>query len=217
MPAEHRAILLLLSLAVGGQAVRYFLGRPGVAPGAVQILADSRPGAPLAHRDSAVQLARPMAAGERVDVDRAPAPELARLPRVGAALARTIVADREAHGSFGNLAGLDRVPGVGAGLLATLGPHVRFSGAPAMSQPDTGRRSRRRAAPVASPAPGPVNLNTAVAAELQRLPGIGPAKAKAIVAYRDAHGAFGSVADLARVPGIGPSIARSVQNLAVVR
>jgi competence protein ComEA len=214
MPAEHRAILLLLSLAVGGQAVRYFLGRPGVAPGAVQILADSRPGAPLAHRDSAVQLARPLAAGERVDVDRALAPELARLPRVGPGLARTIVADRAANGPFGSLAGLDRVPGVGAGLLTTLEPHVRFSGAPAAAPPNAARRSGPQGAP---PTRAPINLNTASADQLQQLPGIGPAKAKAVVAYRDEHGAFGSVADLARVPGIGPSIVRNVQDMAVVR
>lgn len=49
----------------------------------------------------------------------------------------------------------------------------------------------------------PVNINTADAAALEQLKGIGPAKAKAIVDYRKQHGPFASPADLAKVPGIG--------------
>ena len=52
-------------------------------------------------------------------------------------------------------------------------------------------------------ASGPVNINTADAATLEQLKGIGPAKAKAIVDYRKQHGNFSSAADLAKVPGIG--------------
>ncbi len=50
---------------------------------------------------------------------------------------------------------------------------------------------------------GPVNINTATVAELDRLPGIGPALAKQIVAYREANGRFSTVADIQRVKGIG--------------
>jgi competence protein ComEA len=49
-------------------------------------------------------------------------------------------------------------------------------------------------------------LNHASAAELDRLPGIGPARAAAIVRYREVHGAFASVADLRLVPGINPAL-----------
>lgn len=52
-------------------------------------------------------------------------------------------------------------------------------------------------------AAGPVNINTASEAELLVLDGIGPAKARAIVAYREQHGAFKSVDQLANVDGIG--------------
>ena len=210
MPAEHRAILMLLLLAAGGQGVRWLLLRPGDAPGGVQILADSRPGSAVAHRDSAVHLARPLGPGEKVDLDRAPALELARLPKVGPALARTIVAWREAHGPFGGLPGLDQVPGIGPGLLASLAPHAAFSGGPARPA------SPAPAGPLASP-DAPLDLNQASAGDLDRLPGIGPAKAQAIVAYRDSHGPFRSGADLAGVPGIGPALAARLQNLAVVR
>ncbi len=49
-----------------------------------------------------------------------------------------------------------------------------------------------------------INLNTADAETLTReLKGIGAAKAKAIVAYREAHGPFSSVDDLLEVKGIG--------------
>lgn len=48
-----------------------------------------------------------------------------------------------------------------------------------------------------------VNLNTASAAQLETLNGIGAAKAEAIVDYRKEHGAFKSVDELAKVKGIG--------------
>lgn len=48
-----------------------------------------------------------------------------------------------------------------------------------------------------------VNINTADAAALERVKGIGPAKARAILEYRRQHGPFLSVDDLVRVPGIG--------------
>lgn len=52
----------------------------------------------------------------------------------------------------------------------------------------------------------PVNVNTADAATLSSsLDGIGPAKAKAIVAYREEHGPFKTVADLSNVKGVGPA------------
>jgi competence ComEA-like helix-hairpin-helix protein len=51
---------------------------------------------------------------------------------------------------------------------------------------------------------GTLNLNTADAERLQALPGIGPALAEGVVAYRQEHGPFQTVEDLLRVPGIGP-------------
>lgn len=53
--------------------------------------------------------------------------------------------------------------------------------------------------------PGPVDLNRAGPAELETLPGIGPAIAGAIVTWRDDNGAFATVDDLLEVPGIGPA------------
>lgn len=52
----------------------------------------------------------------------------------------------------------------------------------------------------------PVNINTADAVTIAKsLDGVGPSKAKAIVAYRKAHGRFKSVDELTKVKGIGKS------------
>jgi competence protein ComEA len=60
------------------------------------------------------------------------------------------------------------------------------------------------AAPGQPPAAGaPLNLNTATLEQLDTLPGVGPATAEKILAYRDEHGGFGSVDELGQVPGIG--------------
>ncbi|MFL5402742.1 MAG: ComEA family DNA-binding protein, partial [Gemmatimonadales bacterium] len=174
-------LLLLLGLAVAGQGVRYLAGRPGQAPGGVQLLTALAPGSPTAQRDSAMQQGRPLAPGEQIDMDVAPASEVARLPRVGPRLAKTIVADRDAQGTFGSLDRLDQVPGIGPGLLKVIAPHVRFSG----SCRGGACLARGGGAP-----PAPTDINSATAAELDALPGIGLAKARAVIRFREEHGPF---------------------------
>ena len=49
----------------------------------------------------------------------------------------------------------------------------------------------------------PLDLNTATAAELTELPGIGEKLAERIVAYREANGPFTSVEEIMEVDGIG--------------
>jgi competence protein ComEA len=56
-----------------------------------------------------------------------------------------------------------------------------------------------------SPDPaGLIDINTASAALLETLPGIGPVMAERILAYRQEHGPFGRIEDIENVPGIGP-------------
>jgi competence ComEA-like helix-hairpin-helix protein len=221
MPPERRAVLLLLGLAVGGQALRIWASHPSVAPGEATLLPALPAGAsPTAHRDSGVTLARPLGPGETIDLDVAPALEVARLPKVGPRLAKAIVADREARGPFGSLAALDRVPGVGQGLLQAIQSNVTFSATvPAERAAEGG--------PSGPPAPGALanaavrprrvlNLNTASASDLETLPFIGPGLALRIVAFRQKHGPFPVVDSLVRVPGIGPSALAKVRDLVAV-
>lgn len=56
-----------------------------------------------------------------------------------------------------------------------------------------------------------VNLNIASEAELQKLPGIGPSKAQAIVEYRNKVGKFKQVAEIVKVRGIGRGILKRIQ------
>ena len=80
-----------------------------------------------------------------------------------------------------------------AALLAlTLGPvplAAQESSRPAPRPPDA--------------ATAPVNLNTATAAQLESLPGIGPAMAQRIVEYRQQSGGFKKIEELMNVRGIG--------------
>src|SRR5918996_6427874 len=122
---DKRAALLPALLALAGASVRFLLA-PSPAPGDVR-LPPARPAASLtetARRSAA--LSRPLAVGERIDLDRADVTEITRLPRIGPALAQRIVTWRTEHGPFGSLERLDSVPGVGPRLLETIRPYVKF-------------------------------------------------------------------------------------------
>lgn len=64
---------------------------------------------------------------------------------------------------------------------------------------------------------GLVNLNTATAAQLDVLPGVGPVLAERIVSWRQDHGAFKSVDELDAVPGIGAKMLATLRPLVVVQ
>jgi competence protein ComEA len=194
---DRRAAFILLGLASAGLLIR-LLALSGPAPGDVHFrgVEQSRP-----IRDSlaaqAGRLVRPLEPGERVDVDRAPAVELTRLPRIGPGLAARIVADRARKGPFGSLEQLDRVPGVGPAVLEAVATHVAFSQGPRRTQ---------------TPAK-PVRLSTASLEDLTQLPGIGPSKARAIVEDRRANGPYRTVESLTRVPGIGAATVDRIRKL----
>lgn len=63
-----------------------------------------------------------------------------------------------------------------------------------------------RSGTLAAPTPPlVVNVNSANATELERLPRVGPALAARIIAWREEHGPFRTLEDLRHVRGIGPS------------
>ena len=57
-----------------------------------------------------------------------------------------------------------------------------------------------------------VNINKATVEELKALPGIGQAKAEAIVKDREANGPFKSPEDITRVSGIGPKMLEKIKD-----
>ncbi|HKV76372.1 MAG TPA: helix-hairpin-helix domain-containing protein [Gemmatimonadales bacterium] len=224
LSAERRALFLLLGLAVAGHLLLAWTGRPADsgAPGDVRLLGPAGGSNLAAHRDSAALAGRPLAAGERIDLDRAGAAELVRLPRIGPGLARRIVEERAAHGPFGSLDGLRRVQGVGDGLLKAIESHASFSAAGQFPVPVP------PVSPVSGPGPispveptrgnpAPIDLNRASEAELERLPGVGPSLARRISEYRTRHGGFAAVDSLVRVAGIGPATLARLRGLVEVR
>ena len=58
-----------------------------------------------------------------------------------------------------------------------------------------------------------ININSATVAELDRLPGIGPALAEEIIRHREVHGLFHSLDDLLDVSGIGPAKIEKISDL----
>jgi competence protein ComEA len=88
-------------------------------------------------------------------------------------------------------------------------PRVRASHQP--------RRHRGRPSNGDAARPQSVDLNSADEAELETLPGIGPALAARIVAYRETNGPFTSVDELADISGISPGLQDKITDYLVVR
>jgi len=79
-----------------------------------------------------------------IDLDFASVAAVESLPRIGPALAKRIVANRDSFGAFGSLDGLQRVRGIGPGIAKALGSLVTFSGVPRPDAPSLAVKGRRR-------------------------------------------------------------------------
>ena len=242
---ERHALLLLLGVGLIGHGIRWLESGPRGPADGVTLLSEVPAGDLARQRARSARLARPVRPGERLDLATASAEDIARLPRVGLGLARAIVARRDAGGGFATLADLDAVPGVGPAVLAAIdslvtvsdtvrrrpvgagrGRAISRSGpkAPADTQPTVRTRSLptvvrppARILPAGPSERPPVNLNSATEADLVALPGIGPTRARAILAYRQSNGPFASVEELQKVPGLGGRLVRQLMPQVTVR
>jgi competence protein ComEA len=149
---------------------------------------------------AAVVCVAPLAAMAGVNVNTAPAGELESLPGIGPSKAAAIIQYRTDNGPFASVDELQKVPGIGAKTVASLRAEAEVGDGQTVAKgaPASGGSSSS-----AAPSGNAVNINSANAAQLDALPGIGPSKAAAIIADRDAKGAFSSCDELSRVTGVG--------------
>lgn len=139
--------------------------------------------------------------------------DLRTVPGLGGAL----LARLEPHLAFGPGYGLNRRAAASAletDVVPAQADRLPAGREPTAREPRTSRQSRRLEDPAVLPSPTrplspsprePLDLNRATAAQLESLPGIGPALAARILAKRDSLNGFGTIDDLRRVRGIGPA------------
>ncbi|HLJ95620.1 MAG TPA: ComEA family DNA-binding protein [Gemmataceae bacterium] len=157
------------------------------------------------------ELERNARSAYRIDLNRSDEAELMQTPGIGPRKAARIVESRHQQGAFSTVADLKRVQGIGPATLGTLQPWVVVQRERMNPDPNSEDAPMR---PSQAPAgrgvagkkeiqPGEqMNINLAAAADLQRLPGIGPKRAQLIVEERQKR-PFASIEDLRRVSGIG--------------
>jgi competence protein ComEA len=157
----------------------------------------------------------------RIDLNHADRAELLQLPGIGEKLVERIEDYRRQHGPFRNVEELTQVHGIGAVTLQRLRPWISVEGEQEQDEETTpivkqapqsskrrgetasmdGAKTTKTAARKEAGVARPIDLNQATAAELQRLPGIGPTRALWILEERRKK-PFKSVEDLMRVKGI---------------
>jgi competence protein ComEA len=115
-------------------------------------------------------------------------------------MADRIVEAREARGWLLTMDELLEVPGIGPATLERIRPHLQITPPPA----DLRLPVRRLGA--GDPTTERIPLNRASAAQLESLPGIGPALAMRILDDRMQNGPYATLADLTRVTGVGQAL-----------
>lgn len=178
---EKRLIIMLLALIILG--LMYLPGRFFQTPDALDVK----------ERGKAVSQAKKVVFP--LDLNTAGVEELQLLPGIGPVKAEAILSYRESKGGFASVEELLEVSGIGERTLEKIEEYVTVNPQNVQNSTDSKNRivSEKQL----------LNVNLASQEELERLPGIGPIKAKAIVDFREKNGPFKSVEDLVRVPGIG--------------
>lgn len=153
--------------------------------------------------------------------------DLLRVPGIGPSTLRRLAPHLELPSGVGSRSGLGasaRLEFPTAGTENTdhptraLEPRSRAGRAGAGQRAGQDRAGRAGSTPRGpAAAHGPIDLNRATAAELESLPGIGPALAARIVAYRDSAGGFRDIGELAHVRGIGAATLERLRPLVYVR
>ena len=106
---------------------------------------------------------------------------------------------------------------VASPVLASAGPTPTASApTPDSVRPQVEPKAKKSNPPPAASVKKLININTAGQADLELLPGIGPALAKRFMDYRSTKGPFKRVEELDAVKGIGPKILERVRGMVCV-
>ncbi len=141
-----------------------------------------------------------------ININTADAAELQTLPGIGEVKAAAIIAYRTEHGAFTDISQIMNVSGIGEKTFENIRDMITVgeAAAPPADNSDTESGDEVQT--------GLVNINTASAAELQTLNGIGEKKAAAIIAYREEHGAFTDISQIKNVNGIGEKTFENIRD-----
>lgn len=209
MPKPPEAPPLLNAWPRSAQLTTAFLLGVAAALLALQVFGSTRWGARPAELDPRTVFLY------RIDVNRANRAELLQVPGLGPVLAERIEEHRRGKGPFQRVEQLTDVPGIGPATLERIRPWLCVAeGEPAEASAVVRRSFYPPAGEdmddVQRPAGGkkelpasPIDVNRAGAADLQKLPNIGPVLSQRIIDERGKR-PFKSVEELRRVPGIGP-------------
>lgn len=134
-----------------------------------------------------------------IDLNKADFEQLMSLPGIGTVKAKAIISYRQAHGNFNSIDDLINVTGIGPSTLEKIRDYVTVSKTDEV-QVNMNNELKK------------ININEADEKQLEKLPGIGPTKAKRIIEYREKNGKFKSLDELLNVNGIGPKTLEKIEN-----
>lgn len=158
-----------------------------------------------------------------INLNTATSRQLQTLSGIGEAKAAAIIEYRETHGGFFDVSELLNVSGIGEQTYENIRSYITVGDVPPKEPPQSSAGAssvKPTQNPVEIPAQIPqipiVNINTASLEELQKLPGIGSAKAMAIVQYRSVFGEFYDISEIKNVNGIGESVFEEIRDYITV-
>lgn len=151
-------------------------------------------------------------ADSKIDVNSASAQDFMTISGIGEKTAQNIIDYRKKIGKFTKLEQLMEVKGIGQSTFDKIKDQLTIGGGGSTTMTGSEKSSGTK---MSSPK-GKININTASAAELIALPGIGEKTAEKIIAYRKENGKFKKIEDIQNVKGIAEKKFEKIKNMITV-